>query len=138
MTAQGELSNLIRRYVERGEEKLMDAERKLLEGRFASVMEYAYDAMEYWAVACLAKAIMAKRLDHTLPRTHGGTVSLFGKVFVESGIVDEGLGRALAKMLPKRQRVRYGIWTPTREEAEKALGSAKGFVERARRLIEEL
>lgn len=76
--------------------------KKIYQDRdFRIAVDVAYNACEL-----CAKALLVLRLER-IPKTHSGTISKFGEIFVKEGTISPDLGRLLHKGLESRNKARY-------------------------------
>ncbi len=105
-----------------GEEALRSARILLEHGQWADAISRAYYAMVYAARALLARRGLA-------PRTHRGTVHLFGKEFVSPGLFPREVADLLPATMAFRDRADYGERRDLREaDARRAVEAAERFV----------
>ena len=111
-------------FVEKSEKFLKTAEQALNIGDYDSCVSRCYYAMFFMAEA----ALLTKNLSAS---SHKGVISLFGELFIKTGIFDRGLGKALNDAYDKRLIGDYGVgFILTEEEARDMLETAKNFVQR--------
>ncbi len=83
------------------EEYLESAEEILERGRLRIAIDSAYNSAEL----CAKAFIFLKEDD--LPGSHGGIVSLFGKLYIKTEEIDKEIGRSLNIALELRNKARY-------------------------------
>lgn len=77
----------------------------------------------YFVFLGMARAALLTR--GTIPRTHGGCVAEFGKVFVKSGEISAEYGRWFNRALRSRQEADYeALKSFTTEDAAEAVAQA--------------
>jgi uncharacterized protein (UPF0332 family) len=82
-------------------------------------------------MATLARAIP------TAPKTHRGTISLFGRHYVRTGKLRVNFAQDLREAYNLRQQSDYGIFTEVGEErVRETVEKAKAFVTEVKRLVE--
>jgi len=117
-------------FIAKAERFLKSAEHLFEVGDYDSCASRAYYAMFFMAEA----ALMLKGLSAS---SHRGVIGLFGKQFVQAGIFEPELGRALRRAYDVRLTGDYAVGiTVSREEAEDLLKAAHEFVARVRACIE--
>ena len=122
----------VNRQLQLADEALDDA-RYLLEGnRLKAAANRAYYAMFYSAMASLTG------LTSRLPKSHRGTISLFGSHYVNTGKMDRQFAIDLREAYNLRLRSDYGASTEVEEErAKEMIAKADAFVAEVKRLINE-
>ena len=128
-----DIRKFILAYLEKARRRLRDAEQLLIARSFDAVVSQAYYAMFY-----AATALLVKEGEWPPPRTHTGLVSTFGLRIVKEEKVKRGLGRALSDMERLRREANYTVRAFTKSEAEKAIETAKRFVEEIGILLEKI
>ncbi|MDR7415274.1 MAG: HEPN domain-containing protein [Armatimonadota bacterium] len=120
----------LRDFVAKAERFLQSAEHLFKVGDYDSCASRCYYAMFFMAEA----ALMLKGLSAS---SHRGVIGLFGKHFVQTGIFDPELGRALRRAYDVRLTGDYAVGiTVSREEAEDLLRAAHEFVVKVRAYLE--
>ena len=121
----------VRRQLQLADEALDDA-RYLLQGnRLKAAANRAYYGMYYAAMPALIG------VSPTLPKTHSGAISLFGRYFVRTGKLDRQFGRDLRNVNDLRQQGDYGIFVELGgEQVREAVVKAEAFVAEVKRLVE--
>jgi uncharacterized protein (UPF0332 family) len=121
----------VRRQLQLADEALDDA-RYLLQGnRLKATANRAYYAMFYAAMAALLDAKLRT------PKSHSGTIALFGKHYVVTGKIDRQFGRDLRNAYNLRQQSDYEMFANIGEEqVREALAKAQVFVAEVKRLLE--
>lgn len=106
------------------EEYLESAEEVLKTSRLRVAIDAAYNAAEL-----AAKGLILLKQDD-LPGSHGGVVSVFGKLYIKTNEVDKEIGRRLNIALKLRNEARYKPDAIlTKEDALEVLNLAKELVE---------
>lgn len=120
----------VRRQLQLADEALDDA-RYLLQGnRLKAAANRAYYGMFYAALAALMG------VSSTIPKTHSGTISLFGRHFVRTGKLDRQFGRDLRNANNLRQQSDYGIFVELEDvQIKDAVVKAEAFVAEVKQLI---
>ncbi len=120
---QEQVRQLIRYRMRQAEETLREAEILSREGLWHGVINRAYYAMFY---AALALAVLRSE---TVSK-HTGVISFFDKEFVRPGIFPKEYSRMFHFAFDRRQANDYGEFSYIdEEEGETALSEAKSFVE---------
>lgn len=69
-------------------------------------------------------------------RTHSGNLHLFREEYIKTGIFPAETNQILSRLFEERLESDYGFSDePHREEAERAQGDCRGFLDRARRVL---
>ena len=105
------------------EEYFESAQEVLESNRVRLALDAAYNAAEL-----AAKALILFKQDD-LPGSHGGVVSLFGRLYVKTNEVDKAIGRELNRALKLRNMARY------KPDALLTEGDARDVLDLAERLI---
>lgn len=114
------------------EEELSSAEILLETGKFRDAISRAYYAMFHAARALL----LIKGVN---PRKHSGVVRMFGFHFVDKGFIEKIYVKYLASAFSLRSKADYDVYyEPTRDEAEAIVENAERFLERIKRVLEEM
>jgi len=101
--------------------------------------------MKFWSAAAnrlyyaCYYAVLALNLQNGVSaRTHGGVFGLFGKHFVETGIISKEQNKLYRKLFDLRQKGDYDDWFEVEEEdIVPNLDPAKQFIETIERLIKK-
>jgi uncharacterized protein (UPF0332 family) len=113
----------IRELVEKAGRFLNTAAHALNHGDCDSSASRAYYAMFFMAEA----ALLSKGLTAS---SHKSVISLFGRNFVKTGILERSLGNAINDAYDMRLIGDYGVdRSVTKKEAEELLRAAQGFVQ---------
>ena len=105
-------------------EEYLDMARALYErGMVRGVIDMAYNAIE------LAIKSLMLWDNHEPPRSHGGIISEFGRLYVLKGVFSRGIGRDVNKALVLRNRARYD------PKAELGVEDAKAVMETAEAIL---
>lgn len=119
-------------YLREAEGRLKAAEDLVRAGDYKDSINRAYYAMFHAARALLLTRDLS-------PKTHEGLISLFGRDFVKSGVVEEEYGRILRRTEDMREKADYGgIEEVGMEVAERVLRDARRFVERMNEAVGRL
>lgn len=112
----------------RSDEFLVAAKRRLAAAE-ASVTADPSTALSaaYYAMLYAARAALSER--EISARTHRGTWHEFREAFVVSGEFDEVLTTEAQKFQPEREQADYEAWFAPVEEAQRAIGVARRFLE---------
>lgn len=89
----------------------------------------------YYAMLNAARAALSERGEYA--KTHGGTWTLFSKVFVATGEFDRELSGLAGRVKEARERGDYDAAPPSAEEAADFLKGAADFVTAIERLLGE-
>lgn len=117
-------------FISKAERFLKSAEHLFAVGDYDSCASRCYYAMFFMAEA----ALMLKGLSAS---SHRGLIGLFGKHFVQAGIFEPELGRALRRAYDVRLTGDYAVGiTVSREEAEDLLKAAHEFVGKVQAYLE--
>jgi uncharacterized protein (UPF0332 family) len=123
-----ELKARVRARLTKASRKLRSAELLLAAGELDDAISRAYYAGYHAAQALLLTVGLS-------PRTHQGTLTLFGLHFVETGKVERRLGRALHRALGDRENGDYADVSFFDEaDARQCVADAAELLEAARRL----
>ncbi len=118
-------------FISKAERFLKSAEHLFAVGDYDSCASRCYYAMFFMAEA----ALMLKGLSAS--SSHRGLIGLFGKHFVQAGIFEPELGRALRRAYDVRLTGDYAVGiTVSREEAEDLLKAAHEFVGKVQAYLE--
>jgi uncharacterized protein (UPF0332 family) len=110
---------------------LRSAKLLLEDGDYESSISRSYYAMFY----CAEAALLTKGLTFS---SHRGVISVFGELFVKTGVFPRGFGRELNKAFEKRQLGDYeSVSAVSEEEAEEILTRAKEFCSEIERWLSE-
>jgi uncharacterized protein (UPF0332 family) len=72
------------------------------------------------------------------PKTHKGTISLFGEKVIKANLMDKVFGRYLSEGLSERKSADYdGMIVPEEDEVAKIIGNAEKFLNDVERLIKD-
>ena len=107
----------------------MDSARKRLAGArdalAAGHVDLAVSAA-YYAMLYATRAALSERGEHA--KTHGGTWTLFSRVFVAGGEFDRKLSGLAARAKEARERGDYDAAPPTDKEAAEYVDGAADFI----------
>ena len=110
---------------------MSDAEYLIEGGRHSAAANRAYYAMFHAALAAI------ESVDVERPRTHLGTIILFGRHLVTSRILDESFAGDFQNASDLRQLSDYNVYTEIREEQiEGSVSRARVFVQGIKALLE--
>jgi uncharacterized protein (UPF0332 family) len=115
-------------FMEQARERLDDAQ-KIVDMVHPAVLVSA----AYYAMLNAARAALSERGEYA--KTHGGTWTLFSKVFVASGEFDRELSGLAGRVKEARERGDYDAAPPSPEEAADFLSGAADFVAAIERLL---
>ena len=122
----------IKRQLEFADSALSDAEYLIGGSRYSGAANRAYYAMFHAAQAAI-ESVGAER-----PRTHAGTIYLFGMHLVTAGRLDKALADDLQIAHDLRQMSDYNVYSSIREEQIAAsVSGARKFLEGVRKLVEK-
>jgi uncharacterized protein (UPF0332 family) len=120
----------VRNRIDRARAKLRTAERLLADGELDDAISRAYYAAFHAAHALLLTVGLE-------PKTHEGTLSLFGLHFVRAGRIDMSHARALRAIKEDRENGDYAeIVFFDAQEARQRVDSAGSLLEACVRLLE--
>lgn len=120
--AAADLKELVRLALVKAERKLAAARRNLAAGDFEETCACAYYAA-YHAIAA------ALRVEGHEVRSHEGLKTMFGAVFVQTGLVPPEMGRALRMLKDERENGDYALFAAlTEEDAVRAIADAEALV----------
>jgi len=108
-------------YLEQARDRLADAQKILNVAHPAVVVSAAY-----YAMLNAARAALSERGEYA--RTHGGTWTLFSKVFVATGEFDQELSALARQAKEVRERGDYEAAPPDAKEAAKYVDAAADFL----------
>ncbi|MBS7623558.1 HEPN domain-containing protein [Candidatus Bathyarchaeota archaeon] len=119
------MSSESREYLRKAQARLEAARILLSSGRYEDAVSRAY-----YCMLCCAKAALAAKDSH--PRTHEGTLRMFGELLVKGEGWPRMLGVSFSRLKALREKAEYSpsIET-TREDAEWALQVAEDFLKEA-------
>jgi len=116
--------------MEQARERLGDAQR------IASLVHPAVlVSAAYYAMLNAARAALSERGEYA--KTHGGTWTLFNRLFVASGEFDRELSGLASRAKEARERGDYDAAPPSPEEAAEFLAGAGDFVGAVERMLGE-
>ena len=119
-------------YLTRAEEALSSAMILYEKEKYNSAVSEAYYSMYYSARALLS-------LKDFYPKKHKGLLRILGLEFVKKGYLEEAYARAFAKCMQLREKADYDVtYKVSKEEAKTAIEYAEKFLERIKKLIEEI
>lgn len=105
-------------------EYLRSAENALANGFYRLALDAAYNSS-----ALCAKGLLLLKLDR-MPKTHGGLVQMFGKLYVRTGLIAAEFGQKLNQHLELRNKARYDFHARiVRDDAQEAIELAKAMTE---------
>lgn len=108
-------------YLEQARDRLADAQKILNVAHPAVIVSAAY-----YAMLNAARAALSERGEHA--KTHGGTWTLFSKIFVATGEFDRELSTLARQAKEVRERGDYEAAPPDAKEAAKYVDAAAGFL----------
>lgn len=114
-------------FYDRGRERLEGARKNLAQGEHAIAVGAAYYAMLYGA-----RAVLSERNRHA--KTHRGTWNLLRQTLVAEGMLPAEIVAQAERMAELREGADYDALMVEREQAERAIESAEGFLS----LVDEL
>lgn len=122
----------IRKQLEFAESALSDAEYLIEGSRYRAAANRAYYAMFHAALAAI-ESVGVER-----PRTHAGTIYLFGRHLVVAGRLDKATADDFQIAYDLRQMSDYNAYSSIREEQISAsVSGARVFLEGVRKLVEK-
>jgi len=105
------------------EEYVRSAQNALEHGFYRLAVDAAYNAAEL----CVKGLLLLKLTQ--MPKTHGGVVQMFGKLYVTSGLVDPQIGRQMNVHLELRNKARYDFHARfAREDAQEGVELANALI----------
>jgi len=117
--------------LELAREFLRDAKYLLDKGALRSASSRAYYCMFHAARAIL------ESLGES-PKTHKGTISLFGEKVIKGNLMDKVFGIYLSQGYRERQSADYdGMILPEEDEVAKIIGNAEKFLGDIEKIIKE-
>lgn len=118
------------RQLQLADEALSDAEYLLTDSRLKAAANRAYYAMFHAVQAALAITKAA------LPKTHAGTINMFGKHIVLAGKIEKRYAKDLQDAFDIRQQTDYQIYAKIGEaEVREMVTKAAGFIAQVKNLI---
>jgi len=121
----------VRRQLQLADEALDDARYLLGGNRLKAAANRAYYAMFHVAMAALAA------VTHRPPKSHRGTISLFGRHYVQTGKLDIQFARDLQDANHLRQQSDYEASAELgNEQARAMVEKAEAFVTEVKHLLE--
>jgi len=131
MTAESS-KNFVEASLVRSEKALRSARLLAANGELEDAVSRAYYAMFH-----AARALLFSKGE--TPKTHRGTISLFGERIVKQGILSEEFADMLRKAFDLRQKSDYELYAQLNKElAEEVIKNAGKFVEKIKELLETL
>ncbi len=116
------MSSESRQYLRKADARLEAAKELLRSGRYEDSLSRAY----YCVLSC-ARAALAVKDSH--PKTHGGTLRMFGEFFVRGGGWPKMMGSNFSRLKALRDKADYSpSIQATKEDAEWSLAAAKEFL----------
>lgn len=117
--------------IKKAERFLKSAELLFKDGDYDSSVSRCYYAMFFITEALLMT-------DNLKASTHKGIITLFGKHFIKTGILNKEMGKILSEAYNARQIGNYaaGFIIPE-EEAKNCLENAKDFISNAKNYLEK-
>ncbi len=117
--------------LELAQEFLRDAKYLLDKGALRSASSRVYYSMFHAARAIL------ESLGES-PKTHKGTISLFGEKVIQTNLMDKVFGSYLTKGFRERQSADYdGMILPDSDEITKIIRNAEKFLNEVERIIKD-
>lgn len=121
----------VRRQLQLADEAVDDARYLLHGNRLKAAANRAYYGMFHAAVAALASA------SNEIPKTHSGTISLFGRHYIRTGRISRQFARDLQNAYNLRQKMDYEAYAEIGDQqARESVERAQVFVAAVRRLFE--
>ena len=88
----------------------------------------------YYAVFYAAKALLLKKGKN--PKTHSGTIAMFGLEYVLNDNFDKRINKILSRLEDDRESADYDFsFQSTEEKAKKDLENAKIFIEECKKFL---
>jgi len=111
-----------RQYLRKAEARLEVASELLKAGRYEDSVSRAY-----YCVLCCARAALAIKDSH--PKTHEGTLRMFGELFIKEEGWPKVMGTNFSRLKALREKSDYSPRIEaTKEDAEWSLQAAKDFL----------
>ena len=121
----------VRRQLQLADEAEDDAKYLLQGSRLKAAANRAYYVKFHVAMAALVRVTL------TLPKTHSGTISQFGRHYVRTGKLSIDIARDFREAYNLRQDSDYGIFAEVGEtRVKETVEKAKAFVAEVKRLVE--
>ena len=128
----GPSPEFLRRQLQLADEALADARLLLEHHRHSAASNRSYYAMFYAAMAALS--LVSSRL----PKSHRGTISLFGRHYVQSGKMDRQFAIDLRTAYNLRLQGDYGTSPELgSEQVQEVVDKAQAFISEVKRLVNE-
>jgi len=116
------MSSESRQYLRKAEARLEAASELLRAGRYEDSVSRAY-----YCVLCSARAALAIKDSH--PRTHEGTLRMFGELFIKGEGWPKIMGINFSRLKALREKADYSpSIEATKEDAEWSLQAAEDFL----------
>lgn len=126
------MSSESRNYLRKAEARLEAAEELLKSHRYEDSVSRAY----YCVLSC-ARAALA--LKDSYPKTHGGTLRMFGSLFVKGEDWPKTMGSNFSRLKALRDKADYSSRIEaTKQDAEWSLQVAKDFLRETRSRLRKL
>ncbi len=125
---EDELRSRIASRIDKAEHKLRSAELLLNSGEIKDAISRAYYASFHAARAMLLSVGLE-------PRSHEGTITLFGLHFVKTGLVEPRFGKSLSRSRDDRENGDYAEVTFfDHQDVRRAIDEAREMIAEARRI----
>jgi len=116
------MSSESRQYLRKAEARLEAARELLRSGRYEDSVSRAY-----YCVLCCARAALAIKDSH--PKTHEGTLRMFGELFIKGEGWPKIMGINFSRLKALREKADYSATIEaTKEDSEWSLSAAKDFL----------
>ena len=116
------MSSESRQYLRKAEARLEAARELLRSGRYEDSVSRAY-----YCVLCCARAALAIKDSH--PKTHEGTLRMFGELFIKGEGWPKIMGINFSRLKALREKADYSATIEaTKEDSKWSLSAAKDFL----------
>jgi len=116
------MSSESRQYLRKAKARLEAARELLRSGRYEDSVSRAY-----YCVLCCARAALAIKDSH--PKTHEGTLRMFGELFIKGEGWPKIMGINFSRLKALREKADYSATIEaTKEDSEWSLSAAKDFL----------
>ena len=121
----------IEQYLARAKQAANTGQIVMSHGDHIAAVNRAYYAIFYAASALLA-------IEGLERSRHSGVIAVFRQRFVKTGIIEPEFSRFYGEALEQRQAGDYGLASPDRETAGRALEQAERFVQRIQMALRDI
>ncbi len=131
MEKEQNLKEIVQQLLIRGQEKLESAQILLENDKIDDSISRSY----YGAYLAARAALL---LVGEEPKTHSGTLTLFGLRLIKPGLISQDLGRAFTELFEARQTSDYSVITYyTSKDGKQMLQFAKTILDAVQQLVDK-